>query len=113
MEEIDTRGLAGFDSYCTMVNLYNALERYDEERALLDRMDQEYPEHYRIPLYLAMLTAELETKKPYEEQDFSLFLEYYNEAERRIALLDESRRGDEDIQRLEDTYRELVDKGRL
>ncbi len=113
LEEIDRRGYAGIESYVTMLSLYYQLERYDDERALLERLDQEYPDHYIVPLYYAMMTAAMETKKDYEEQDFSGFLEYYNEAERRIALLDEARRGDTDIQWLEDTYRDLVDKGRL
>ena len=110
---IDEEGYAGFETYCTMVNLYTALERYDEERELLDRMDREYPDHHLIPLYYAMLTAKLESLKPNEEQDYTLFLEYYNEAERRIAELDPALRTSEEISRLESTYEELVAKGRL
>ena len=113
LEEIDRRGYAGIESYVTMLSMYYQLERFEDERALLERLDKEYPDHYIVPLYYAMMTAALETKKDYEEQDFSGFLEYYNEAERRIALLDEARRGDTDIRWLENTYRELVDKGRL
>nr|MCR4641495.1 tetratricopeptide repeat protein [Lachnospiraceae bacterium] len=113
LKRIDEEGFAGFETYCTMVNLYTALERYDEERELLDRMDKEYPDHHLIPLYYAMLTAKLESLKPSEEQDYSLFLEYYNEAERRIAELDPALRSSNEINGLESTYEELVAKGRL
>ncbi|MCR4641668.1 MAG: protein kinase [Lachnospiraceae bacterium] len=113
LKRIDEEGYAGFETYCTMVNLYTSLEHYDEEQELLDRMDKEYPDHYLIPLYKAMLTAKLESLKPTEEQDFSLFVEYYNEAERRIAELDPALRVTEEIEQLESTYNELVTKGRI
>ncbi|MCR5599073.1 MAG: protein kinase [Lachnospiraceae bacterium] len=113
MKKMDSSGWGDYTLYDNMVNLYHRTGLYDDEEALLTKMEAEYPGDYRIKVKFALLEFERQRSKEQSERDFSYFKEIYDEALSMYDNSDNTNGSEQEIGLLKQAYKELVDNNWL
>lgn len=101
----------GYVTFAIMQNhavVLQYLERYDEAEQCLKEMLDDYPNNYRVPMRLAILYIDRESKKAVDDRDYTEFGQYLTKAR---TLYQNSAAQDSEMIRLEDLAAQLKEYG--
>jgi serine/threonine-protein kinase len=104
----------GYNTFITRQNLavvYQQSGDLDTAELVLLALLEEYPEDYRVPMRLAYLYADMQTRIANEQRDYTLFAECYDKA---LALYEEHVKdgfSDPEMLMLTDMLSQLADGG--
>lgn len=92
-----------------LVILYQNERKFEKASELLEKMKADFPNDYRVPMRQAFLEADIQGDKDNENRDYSLTVQFYNEAEKLYAVNVKPGEEDPEMQRLETIIGQLKD----
>lgn len=92
-----------------LVILYQTENEFEKASELLEKMREQFPNDYRVPMRQAFLEADIQSHSDNEDRDYYLTSVYYNEAE--VLYVENIKPGETDpeMQQLEEIIRQLKD----
>lgn len=92
-----------------LVILYQNENEFDKAAALLDKMAQQFPSDYRVPMRRAFLETDIQAHKDNEKRNYSKTVEYYNQAKAIYEKNVKPGETDPEMQQLEGIIQQLKD----
>lgn len=89
--------------------LYQNENEFDKAAALLDKMAQQFPSDYRVPMRRAFLETDIQAHKDNEKRNYSKTVEYYNQAKAIYEKNIKPGETDPEMQQLEGIIQQLKD----
>lgn len=92
-----------------LVILYQTENEFEKALELLEKMKEQFPNDYRVPMRQAFLEADIQSHKDNGERDYYLTSTYYHEAEVLYAENVKPGQNDPEMQQLQEIIRQLKD----
>lgn len=102
-----------FQDSMNLAVLYEIQEEYEKAEEILLKMEQQYPDDYRVYMRLALLYCSTEGMKEQADRDYTEAERYFEMAEQFYEKNRNSGESDENMQNLEDIMDQLYEKGWL
>lgn len=93
-----------------LVILYQNENEFDKAAALLDKMAQQFPDDYRVPMRRAFLETDIQAHTDNEKRSYSKTVAYYNQAKAIYEKNVKPGETDPEMQQLEGIIQQLKDK---
>lgn len=79
-QQLSDDGVISFDAMQNWVILLENSKDYDSAAQLLEKMAQDFPQDYRVPMRQALLEADRQSSLSIEQKDYQLTKQYFDEA---------------------------------
>lgn len=113
LETLRVSGYAQLTDLYNLVSAYNSLEKFEEEKSLLEGMAEEYPNEYEIFLQMAYVSYRIQNDTPAKLRVYDQVLEYYENACRICKNRGIAVENDANMLQMEEIIRQLREQGWL
>ena len=109
LKEIVSMGWDSYLTYSNIIVLYQRSGNMAEARVWADKMKKEYTEHYVTYIRLAFAELEVVNALAEDDRDYSDFVRYYEEAQKRYKQQSSGNVTNAELLLLENAYQQLID----
>ncbi|MBO5460398.1 MAG: protein kinase [Ruminococcus sp.] len=112
-EALEGSGYAGKEDLYNLTACYIAQEQFEKAESVLLAMKKDYPEEYKVPMYLAFVTYRSQSKRSGNSRDYGDVVQYYNEAVKICKRSGIDPDDDADMLQIEQIINQLEEQGWL
>ena len=112
-EQIQKQGMGTYDTDYNLSVLYQNMQQYDEEEAILNQMLEKYGDNYKTYKALAYLEVAKQSNLENADRNYAKFQEYYLKATELYQSQPDNNANDMEMNNLQDLYNQAVANGWL
>lgn len=112
LEKAEKYGATSFVTYNNLAILYQRVSDYENAKIVIDEMMNKYPEDYKTYKRAAFLEIDMQSSLDENLRNYMQFEEYYQTA-KNLYEKNKDITDSVDMQKLDEAYQELIDKGWL